>query len=505
MTLSDILKKAQIHYNPSDVIDHDVHNITVNSNTVMSNDVFIAIKGETNDGHYFIRDAVKNGAKTIVLEDDYFKREDDNERINYILVHDTRKVVAILADLYYQQASRKVNLVGVTGTNGKTTITTLMNNMFRSMKIPSTLMGTNGIFLKEEKIKTINTTPSPIEINRLIRKSLDYGVKDVVMEVSSHAIKQQRVARLDYNTIIVTNFSHDHLDYHKTFDDYFYSKASLLSSLGSYPNGKKVLLNGDDKYFKNFLRLTNVDYYTYGVNEENDLIAKNIVCSLDSIEFDVYHHNKYLGTCSVHDMFGFFNVYNLLALIGYFYVNGYDMNEVFLHVKELNSSYGRMERVKNEYNLNIFIDYAHSPDSVWRIINEVKVITDKRIVCVIGTGGDRDKLKRPIIGKLVTNLADYVVFTSDNPRNEEPGKIINDILKGVSKNNYVVIEERNEAIKHAVTVMDQNDIVLILGKGHEHYQIINGKQYPFNDKIEVEKSIKKRFELKNKTLDVECE
>ncbi len=437
-------------------------------------------------------DAIKKNVKTIIYEDRYYDFQ-EYPNINMIKVHDSKKALAILANCFYEEPSLHVNLIGITGTNGKTTVSTMIYQLYHLLNEKATLIGTNGIMISDESRESKNTTPSSLIIQKTIHDSLKKAITHVVMEVSSHSIKQERVTQLDFNTIIYTNFSHDHLDYHKTFDDYFYSKALLFSQLGNYLNGKKVLFNGDDKYYKRFMRLTNVLSYTYGIDVENDFQARDIICDVDKISFNFYCFNEFIGMVNTNNIFGFFNVYNLLAMMAYFYMNDYDMNAIFEKLPLLKGVKGRMQKIENSHHLNVFIDYAHTPDSVFRVLNEIKMISKKRIICVVGCGGNRDALKRPIIGKIATNLASLVIFTTDNPRYENPTNIISDIIQGASQNNYIVIENRSKAIQYAVDASDENDVVVVLGKGHENYQIIDNEKLYFSDFEEVTKYINLRF------------
>lgn len=492
MDLYTLLTKSKIHFDKEKIVNHEVQKIEDNSQKIEENGVFIAIKGEENDGHDYIIDAVTQNIKTIIYEDKYYDYI-QFENTNMIRVHDSKKTLAILSHVFFDEPSRKVNLIGITGTNGKTTVSTMIYQIFSFLNKNSTLIGTNGIKLGNEAIESRNTTPSNLIIQKTIADSISEGIENIVMEVSSHAIKQERVSQIDFNTVIYTNFSHDHLDYHKTFDDYFYSKGLLFAYLGNFFNEKKVLFNGDDKYFRKFMRLTNVESYTYGLGVENDFQAKNISCDVDKISFNYYCFNEFIGTVNTNNIFGFFNVYNILAIISYFYINHYHMDEIFDKLPFLHGVTGRMQKVLNPYKLNIFIDYAHTPDSVFRVLNEIKMISKKNIICVIGCGGDRDALKRPLIGKITTNLANYVIFTTDNPRFEEASSIINDMVQGACNNNYIVIENRRKAIKYALEIISENDVVVILGKGHEHYQIIKDEKVYFNDYDEVTNFIKLRF------------
>ncbi len=492
MDLYELLSKSKIRFIKDLIINHSVNNLVTSSKEAGINDLFIAIKGEINDGHDFIVDVINKNVQTIIYEDPYYDYlHFDN--INLIRVKDTKKALAILASSFYGEPSKKVNLIGVTGTNGKTTVSTLISKSFNLLGEKCTLIGTTGINMNGEFYPTENTTPQSLILQKMIYTSLNKEIKNVVMEVSSHSIKQERISQLDFNTIIYTNFSHDHLDYHKTVDDYFYTKGLLFSSLGNFFNEKKVLFNGDDKYYKRFMRLTNVESYTYGIGKDNDFQARDIVCDVDKIIFQLFCFDEFIGYVDTNNIFGFYNVYNLLAILAYFYLEGYDMKKVLSVMPQLSGAAGRMEKVKNDFSLNVFVDYAHTPESVYRVLKEVKLISKRKIICVIGCGGDRDSLKRPQIGRITTSLADVAIFTSDNPRNEAPENIIENMIEGASKDNYLVIIDRSEAIKQAIEIMDKNDCVIILGKGHENYQIIKDQKRYFSDTEEALRQINNRF------------
>lgn len=480
MDLFTLLNKCKIRFDPKKITNHQVKLISDNSKEIIEEGIFIAYKGEVNDGHNYIFHCVKEKVKTIIYDDKYYDYL-HFPHTNMIRVHDSKKALSLLASHFYGEPSKKINLVGVTGTNGKTTVTTLIHNLYQLLEEKSTLIGTNGIKIDNDLISSINTTPSALMINKIIYQSIQKNINNIIMEVSSHALKQQRVSQLDFDTIIYTNFSHDHLDYHKTFSDYFYAKGLLFSSLGNYFNQKKVLFNGDDKYYKRFMALTNVEYFTYGINSHNDFQARNIIVDVNYLSFHYYGFNEFIGIVNTNNIFSFFNIYNLLATISYFYLNQYDMKKILSIIQQLTGVKGRMEKVINPYNLNVFIDYAHTPDSVFRILKEIKLISKKKIITVIGCGGNRDPLKRPVIGKITTELSDEVIFTSDNPRNEDPKMIIEEMIKGTNKNNYQVIENRELAIKEAIKELNEDTVVIILGKGHENYQIIKDELYYFND------------------------
>lgn len=492
MKLVNLLKQANIPFHQQQVLDHDINKISINSKDIRSDDLFIAIKGANHDGHHFIDEAVLNGCKTVLFEDPYYTLI-DYDHVNMIRVFDSKKALSILSNLIYDQPSKKMNLVGVTGTNGKTTITSLIYNIYTLLNTNCTLLGTNGIYINKEFHESPNTTPNALVINEMLQKSLDEQVGHAILEVSSHSVKEQRISQLDINTMIYTNFSLDHLDYHKTFDDYFYNKVLSFAYLGSCFNDKLAILNGDDPHFKSFLNFIHVKHYTYGLADFNDFRARNIICEISQMSFDFYYRDQLITHVKTKSFFGFFNIYNLLAALSYFYLNGYNINDIIERLGQIKTIKGRFDKVKTDHPIEVFIDYAHTPKSVYKILQEVKLITNRKIITVIGCGGDRDQSKRPIIGKIVTSLSDYTIFTDDNPRKEDSSAILNDIVKGVVSTNYILIPKREEAICHAINSAENDEIVLILGKGHEEYQMIQNKKFYFNDYNEALKYIELRF------------
>ncbi|NLG81192.1 MAG: UDP-N-acetylmuramoyl-L-alanyl-D-glutamate--2,6-diaminopimelate ligase [Bacilli bacterium] len=483
MDLLTLLNNCHIYYDSKKIKNYEISGIKINSHEVCPNDVFVAIRGQTNDGHDYIRECINKGVKTIIYEDHYYDYLPIDD-VNMIRTHCTKTTLAVLANYFYGQPSKKINLIGVTGTNGKTSVTSFIYQIYRLLNQGCTLIGTNGMKIGDKSLPTENTTPNALVLQQIFAESLKQGITNAVMEVSSHAIKQKRISQLDFNTVILTNFSQDHLDYHRTMLDYFYTKGMLFASLGNCFGEKKVLLNGDDKAYKKFLSLTNVQSYTFGITALNDIQAKNIICSLDKISFHLYCFKEFFGVVE-SKLFGFFNIYNLLAALGYFYLQGFNMKEILPLLPCVKGIPGRMERIENNIGLDIFIDYAHTPESVYRILSEVRMFTNRRIILVIGCGGNRDELKRPLIGKIATGLANHVILTTDNPRFENPQNIIDNIIQGVINDNYEVVLDRSGAIKKALEMMTKDDILLILGKGHEDYQIINNEKLYFSDKLEV--------------------
>ncbi len=478
MKLSGLLLALNI--NAKMLFDHEIAGIKTSHQEVKNGDIFVALIGQIYDAHNFIEGAIRNGAKTIFVS----KYVQHYEGINIIHVYDTHKSLSYITNYFYGFPSQRLNIVGVTGTNGKTTITHMINHIYNHFNEQSVLIGTLGIYQKSCVSSQRNTTPDNLTLQKIFSEAIEENVEHVVMEVSSHAIKQQRISQIDFDTIIFTNLSHDHLDYHPTFEDYQYTKGLLISGLGNQVGGiKKVILNRDDKHFPFYYRIANVDVLTYGIENKADVRAKNIVTTLSGTTFEVIFEHKSVKVDI--PIIGDFNVYNTLACITYFLSKGYELEQICNGLKGFKTVDGRMELIKTKNNSKIIIDYAHTPDGVEKVLTTLKSFFPGKITTVIGCGGDRDREKRSLIGEIVSQNSDRAIFTTDNPRNENPLMIINDILKGVKSKNFIVIADRKNAIELAVNLQTEDEILLILGKGHEVYQDVNGVSIPFNDKVTV--------------------
>ncbi len=461
------------------VNNHIINKLSRNSKEVIDNDVFIAI----NDGHKYINEAIKNGAKTIIHE----REVDRIEGINYFIVDDTQRTLGVLANKMFNEITKKVKLIGVTGTNGKTTISVLLYNFFEYQNMKCLLLGTNGIQYKDSIYENKNTTPDILVTLEYIKTAYDKGVRCVIMEVSSQAIDNLRVFNFDFDVAIFTNLTHDHLDYHKNMLLYRDCKGLFIHSV---ENKKKnlIVLNKDDEYYKYFLRVSRSKVVTYGLTNNADYKAINIKKTLDrGTSFKVItSKNKYSFKTF---LMGEFNIYNILACLSV--VNHFGFKtELFMNfLKYYVTVSGRMEMLKIG-NRTFIVDYAHTPDGVKNVLSSIKEYSKNRLICVIGCGGNRDKTKRPVIGSLVTSMADYVIFTNDNPRFEDENEIIKDILQTVVKDNYECITNRRSAIKRAIDISKNNDIIAVLGKGCEKRQIINNIKYPFDDKEIIKELMK---------------
>ena len=461
-----------------DNFSDDINGISYNSKKTLPNDIFICLTGEHVDGHEFAEEAIENGAIACVVERIL------NLDVPQILVEHTAEAIAQISDSFYSSPSKKLNLIGVTGTNGKTTVTHLIQALFEANEQQCALIGTLGHkFTSEEPyLDAKHTTPQAPELQELFDEVNSKHIKNVVMEVSSHALSQHRVDYCDFNGAVFTNLTQDHLDYHITMNNYFRAKAILFENLVS---GDFAVINADDKYAEKFIELLspNVKLITYGI--KNDAMIK-----ADNIHFE----NGASFSCKIEDkeyniklkMNGMFSVYNALAALATSIAQNLDLD---ISIKTLENIYGvagRFEVIKN--SPTVIVDYAHTPDGLENVLKAALDIkpSDGNLICVFGCGGDRDATKRPKMGRIAEEYADKVIITSDNPRSENPQQIITDILAGIAKVNEVIVEpDRELAIREAHKIAKSNDVVLIAGKGHEDYQILATETIHFDDREKV--------------------
>lgn len=476
MNISKILENIEICRSliPS---DSAITSVCIDSRKVTSGSMFIAIKGVENDGHKYISKAMESGAAAIVYEDSCYDEIIPQSGAAAIRVANSRVAAAIIADNYYDHPSSKLNLVGVTGTNGKTTIATLLYQLFTSLGYGCGLLSTIANYIERDVFPTINTTADPISINSLLSQMADRGCEYCFMEVSSHALDQERVAGLTFKGAIFTNLTHDHLDYHHTFAEYLKCKKRLFDTL---PKDAFALVNIDDKNGKVMVQNTAAHIYTYSLRDAADfkvkIMEKSIEGSLLNIDGeDVW--TRFIGTHNAHNLIAVYGAATLL--------NG-KKDEVLRHISALQSVSGRLEYIKGGRDITAVVDYAHTPDALENVLKTLKDIAGgNNLVCVFGCGGDRDATKRPEMGEIAEKYADRIVVTSDNPRSEEPEAIIRDIKKGLTtsgKAKSLFITDRKEGIRTALMTANEGSIVLVAGKGHEDYQIIKGVKHHFDDK-----------------------
>mgnify|MGYP001265706522 FL=1 len=450
-----------------------IEKVEFDSRLVTRSDMYVAINGVNVNGHDYISQAIENGAKCIICEE---MPEDKVDDIVYINVPCSREALAIICSNYFDNPSSKLNLIGVTGTNGKTTITTLLFELYKNLGIKSGLISTVKIVIDKNEYEANQTTPDSLSINRYLNEMVLKNVRYCFMEVSSHGIDQNRIKGLDFKGGIYTNLTHDHLDYHKTFESYRDVKKTFFDQLGKY---SFALTNNDDKNGLFMLQNTKAAKYTYSLNSVSDFKTKILESSFDGMLLKIKSSEVW------SKLVGRFNAYNILAVYSTASILGVPEDELLMSISNLQAVDGRFQFYKKS-KITAIVDYAHTPDALENIlnsINEIKSI-DNNLITVVGCGGNRDKSKRPLMGDIATSLSSKVIFTSDNPRNEDPELIIEEMNRGVKpfhSNKSISITNRKEAIKAACQFAKSNDIILIAGKGHETYQEIKGVKSDFDD------------------------
>jgi len=465
----------------TEFLPEQIQDIQYDSRQVKKGDVFVALKGQENDGHLFIRQAVENGASLIVVEQ---WQDELTKQIGQVLVSDTHSALALMAANFYNHPSQKLTLVGVTGTNGKTTTATLLYQLFRKAGFEAGLLSTIQILINDKKYPVTHTTPDPLMINYYLNEMYKSGVTHVFMEVSSHAIDQKRIGYLDFDGAIFTNLSHDHLDYHKTFINYRDTKKIFFDGLKSQAF---ALVNIDDKNGLFMIQNTLARKYTYALKKPADYKAKILEQNFAGMLLSVNLNEAWV------QLLGDFNAYNILAIYATAELLGLESIEILKIISELKNVDGRFEVIISPKGKIAIVDYAHTPDAlknVLKTINNIRSKKTEKLITVVGTGGNRDKTKRPEMAAIAASLSDMVIFTSDNPRNENPETIIDDMEAGVPIHHYkktLRVTDRKQAIKTAGKLAQPGDIILIAGKGHENYQIIKGKKTHLDDREEIKK------------------
>jgi UDP-N-acetylmuramoyl-L-alanyl-D-glutamate--2,6-diaminopimelate ligase len=464
--------------------EKEISSVCFDSRKAGSNSLFVATKGTQVDGHTFIDQTIVAGATTIVCE---ILPSQQKENITYILVADSSKALGLIAANFYDNPSSKLKLVGITGTNGKTTIGTLLFKLFRELGYNVGLISTVENKINDQIIPSSHTTPDAISLNELLVKMVERGCDYCFMEVSSHAVVQQRIAGLEFSGGVFSNISHDHLDFHKTFDEYIKAKKTFFDELPSYAF---ALTNIDDKRGNVMLQNTKAHKKTYALLTMADFKAKIMENQFSGLLLLIDNEEVWFR------LVGSFNAYNLLAAYATATLLEQDKTKVLTILSSLSGAEGRFDYIVSPKNIIGVVDYAHTPDAVKNVlqtINNIRKGTEK-VITVIGCGGDRDKSKRPVMAEVACKLSDKVILTSDNPRTEDPAAILADMEKGVSisdRRKTLIIQDRREAIRTACHLANPGDIILLAGKGHEKYQEINGVKYPFDDKI----ILKEEFEI----------
>jgi UDP-N-acetylmuramoyl-L-alanyl-D-glutamate--2,6-diaminopimelate ligase len=486
INLKDILWKVAIEavHGSTDVA---IEKMEFDSRKVSENDVFIAIRGTISDGHEFIETAINKGAIAIIC--DVFPQIIVTG-ITYIKVNDTNKAMAVMAANYFDNPSKKLKLIGITGTNGKTTIASLLFQLFQKAGYKTGLLSTVKIVVDTNEYKATHTTPDSIAINHYLHEMVNAGVEYCFMEVSSHGIHQKRTEGLHFTGGVFTNLSHDHLDYHATFSEYRDVKKSFFDHL---PKTAFALSNIDDKNGSVMMQNTNARKLTYALKSYADYKAQILENQLSGLLLKINDNEVWVR------LIGTFNAYNLLAIYGTAIELGLESLEVLRLLSELESVSGRFQYIISNGKITAIVDYAHTPDALENVLKTINDIRTKneQLITVVGCGGDRDKTKRPIMANIASDLSDKIIITSDNPRTENPETIIEEMERGVAPQNYkktVSIIDRKQAIKAACQLAQANDIILIAGKGHETYQEINGIRHDFDDM----KMVKEMLEQLNK-------
>lgn len=467
--------------------DITVTGLEMDSRKVKPGHVFVCIKGFTVDGHDYIEQAIHNGAVAIIA----MKPADVS--VPVIVVSDTSRALAMLAAKFYDYPTTKIPLIGITGTNGKTTTTYLLEAIFRQRKQKTSVIGTIQLKIGDEAFPINNTTPDVLFLQKMFKQMLDNGVDQAIMEVSSHALDQGRVYGCDYDIAVFTNLSQDHLDYHKDMDDYLRAKSLLFAQLGnSYKetNRKFAVINEDDSASSLLKRSTAQHILTYGCRHKADVMAKNIELKATGSNFTL---STPVGEINIQSrLIGMFNVYNMLAASTAAMAANVSLTDIKVALESISGVNGRFEPVDVGQDYTVIVDYAHTPDSLENVLQTIKEISKQNVYVVVGCGGDRDRTKRPLMAQIAVKYADQAFLTSDNPRTEDPEKILQDMVQGIADqhNNFQVITDRREAIFHAIGKAKKDDIILIAGKGHETYQQIGHEKIHFDDREVAKKAIK---------------
>ena len=442
-------------------------NIKIDSRKIKKGDTFIALRGINDDGHKHVESAIKKGASTVIVEEGEYN-------VNTIVVKDTKEYLKEYLENNYYDVIKKLKLIGMTGTNGKTTTCYLIYQSLNKLNKKCAYIGTLGFYLIDEERNLSNTTPNLYDLYEMLLECVQKNYEYVVMEVSSQGLSMGRVDTLIFDYVIFSNLTQDHLDYHGTIDNYVLEKQKLFSMT----NESFAIINNDDKY-KDYFILDNKNI-TYG-KTSNDYKISDIKSTIKGSSFKLNDEEYFTK------LIGEYNIYNVTVVIILLkLLNTENINEI---INNLDSPNGRMDMVHHKDN-TIIIDYAHTPDAVEKIITNVKKLPHNRVITLVGCGGNRDRSKRSIMGEIATKYSDYVIFTSDNPRNENPRKILKDIVCKLDTKNYKIIVKREKAIKKSIQMLSKNDILLLLGKGHEEYQVIKDKRIPFSDKKKVLKYLR---------------
>lgn len=487
--LCDLLQEVQ-HVKHCILPDSMITGIQYDSRKVTAGNLFVAIKGFQSDGHQYIRQALDNGASAILISDEQYC----SNEYPWILVENSRLALAEVSNAFYDHPSEKLVLIGVTGTNGKTTTTNLICNIIESQGKKTGLIGTIHNRIGDKILEGSRTTPESLELQQMFAQMVEEGIGYAVMEVSSHALELQRVACCDFDVAVFTNLTQDHLDYHETMERYCEAKTTLFKMLGAQGEQmglqKTAVINIDDNWASHFMVASNVPVVTYGIQKEASWKAEHVHVGANGVRYQVDGHEVMLH------LTGNFNVYNSLAALAVGEALGFSLNAVITALEQVLGIAGRFQTVEGSKEFSVIVDYAHTPDGLENVISTAQAFAKGRVITVFGCGGDRDRTKRPLMGVVAAELSDYCVVTSDNPRTENPEQILQDILPGVQKHmrdeQYHVEVDRRKAIFYAVQMAQPGDVVLLAGKGHENYQDVNGTKHHFDDYEVAQEAIQEK-------------
>ncbi|TCP70430.1 UDP-N-acetylmuramoyl-L-alanyl-D-glutamate--2,6-diaminopimelate ligase [Baia soyae] len=463
----------------------EISGVEMDSRQVKPGSLFIAIRGFTVDGHRYISQAVQRGAAAVLVEE----MVEVPSHVTVVQVPDTRRAMAIVADIFYGHPTHELKLIGITGTNGKTTTSTLLQHLFLDHEKKSGIIGTIGMKIGDRELPTSNTTPEILELQKSFRMMRDEGCEYSFIEVSSHALDQGRTRGCKFHIGVFTNLTQDHLDYHETMEQYREAKGLLFNQLGnqylaSADEQCYAVLNADDPASSYYARITPAQVVTYGIDHPADVKASNIRITPQGTSFDLH---TFRGNGSVNiKLMGKFNVLNMLAAISVGLIEALPLEQIISSLEQIPGVDGRFEPVHAGQDFTVVVDYAHTPDSLENALKTVKEFAQKRVITLVGCGGDRDRTKRPLMAKIAADYSDLAIYTSDNPRTEQPEAILEDMLSGVQSvptEKIHTIVDRAEAIRYAIQHVQSGDVILIAGKGHETYQEINGVKNDFDDRV----------------------
>ncbi|MFA5758591.1 MAG: UDP-N-acetylmuramoyl-L-alanyl-D-glutamate--2,6-diaminopimelate ligase [Clostridia bacterium] len=484
MKLCELINNLNVKkiLNPEDL---EIKSLSCNSKEINNSGLFFCFRGIKTDGHLYYKEAISNGAVAFITE-----REIDTI-CPQIIIDDARLAMGIVASNFYHNPISKMKLIGITGTNGKTTTTYLLREIFMEAGLKVGLIGTSAIYIDTKKLPTNMTTPDPIELHKIFNEMYESGVNVVVMEITAHALDLNKMAGVKCDIAVLTNITQDHLDYFKTIEHYTDTKAKLFSSKMCH----LALINADDENGRLIAHNTDVMCASYGITEPSNVFAIDINMSVSGTTFFINLFDELAEIKT--NLIGQFNVYNTLCACAVARLYGIPVNVIIEGVASLTSVEGRFNQIVTKFGYTVIIDYAHTPDGLEKVMDTARQICKGKLITVFGCGGDRDRTKRPIMGRLATLKSDIIILTSDNPRSENPDEIIAEIKTGIlNTENVVSIENRKKAIEYALKIANANDIVLLCGKGAENYQEMKGTKYPFKDEDEVLKALKNLEEIR---------